>query len=1089
MKKYVINIALCLCLVIACILAFSACDGEDAVTYTVTFEENGGSRVEDITGIEAGGVITLPEDPTKEGFVFDGWYFDNNTFKEKFDESHKIEQDTILFAKWSVLVGYGDPIEVSFFADDVQVGQTITVIYGTGLEEGQIPTVPSKTGYKGAWNVTDFSCLTENLRVDAVYAPRKYNITFDYSGIAVDNKIESKQVSYNQKVGALPSPTSPDCEFLGWYYGEVIFTGETVYTFTQDITLVAKWRATGICPSCGAPGDAHPVCPFCQIRTCVGDHSECTTTASPLDTTTPGLYLLYGEYDSYSGAGSISVRYQWLFKLTINEDNTFLFQYCQRANESHPFYILINFYGTVEQGAKTTIMPKEAYVTSDLNGTDGDPYDFDKTATATVTLYDDGTFAGDLNDIRGICSGCGDSKSKGYHGICLVCLKYICVGDHKHGGEICDQCGQSNVIGNHTICDACHEYKCNGEDHETLDACGLHYLCEEGDHGQCPYCQDYKCNGKAHDLCQGCRQVICTAEGHHGECEYEGCDGYLCDGEDHFHGGFNCFDHVPSEDDGDCTTPVSCSLCGREAIAAKEHYADALVHDESYHWGVCQNNGCTKTFGKENHNADGVKCLNSLKCDSCEYVIPRADHSYSSSVCKYCGSDAITTRYESGKYVNYLKPEHTYKGWVYISGNMGQLYAPEITELYIGPAFSFNCEFYMPSLQNIYVDESNPNYKSIDGVLCNKEGYIIQIPAGREGIFSIPDEVVGFMGSTYNGTKLTGINAPSQERWEGLTFAVGGGVTTGTPNPLYSVHNLYFNNRPVTHVKITNTYVTAYCYAGCNATFELCEGLRTINACSFAGCPGFTSFIAPSTLETIKHYAFEGCENILEVDLSPATNLRTVYMGAFKDCTGLKTAKLSSSITVIGAEAFSNTAIKELVIFEGATELFEALSGMDSLESLEIPLSYFYNHSITNYYQYKASFGSLFGKGKSELGSIEQHYYYFSGSTTIKESLTYRIPLSFKRVKLTGECDTIPGLMFENCSYLEEVIVPASVTTIGSSAFTGTTCKAFFESSTFLNAYKAAKYYYYYQEQCPSDPVTKGRTWRYVDGKPTIWTE
>ena len=154
------------------------------------------------------------------------------------------------------------------------------------------------------------------------------------------------------------------------------------------------------------------------------------------------------------------------------------------------------------------------------------------------------------------------------------------------------------------------------------------------------------------------------------------------------------------------------------------------------------------------------------------------------------------------------------------------------------------------------------------------------------------------MGLTYNGTKLTGINAPSQERWEGLTFSVGGGVTTGTPNPLYSVHNLYFNNQPVTHVKITNTYVRAYCYAGCNATFELCEGLRTINVCSFAGCPGFTSFIAPSTLETIMYYAFEGCENILEVDLSPATNLRKTSLYTFsKPLLSFRTCQSLSSST------------------------------------------------------------------------------------------------------------------------------------------------------------------------------------------------
>ncbi|MBQ7907617.1 MAG: InlB B-repeat-containing protein [Clostridia bacterium] len=62
MKRYLFSIALCLCLVIACAFVFSACDGEGAVTYTVTFEENGGTPVENITGVSAGDTITLPQD-------------------------------------------------------------------------------------------------------------------------------------------------------------------------------------------------------------------------------------------------------------------------------------------------------------------------------------------------------------------------------------------------------------------------------------------------------------------------------------------------------------------------------------------------------------------------------------------------------------------------------------------------------------------------------------------------------------------------------------------------------------------------------------------------------------------------------------------------------------------------------------------------------------------------------------------------------------------------------------------------------------------------------------------------------------------
>lgn len=68
---------------------------------TVYFESNGGSDVETITGVKSGAKITKPEDPEKEGFVFAGWFWE-----EEFETEFDFDNDTItwnettLYAKW-----------------------------------------------------------------------------------------------------------------------------------------------------------------------------------------------------------------------------------------------------------------------------------------------------------------------------------------------------------------------------------------------------------------------------------------------------------------------------------------------------------------------------------------------------------------------------------------------------------------------------------------------------------------------------------------------------------------------------------------------------------------------------------------------------------------------------------------------------------------------------------------------------------------------------------------------------------------------------------------------------------------------------
>ena len=63
---------------------------------------NGGSIVESVN-YDGSSTITIPNNPTKEGFEFDGWYWDNGTFEIPFTANSldtPIEDDLTVYAKW-----------------------------------------------------------------------------------------------------------------------------------------------------------------------------------------------------------------------------------------------------------------------------------------------------------------------------------------------------------------------------------------------------------------------------------------------------------------------------------------------------------------------------------------------------------------------------------------------------------------------------------------------------------------------------------------------------------------------------------------------------------------------------------------------------------------------------------------------------------------------------------------------------------------------------------------------------------------------------------------------------------------------------
>jgi len=71
------------------------------ITYTVTFDAQGGSPVSSQTVI-AGGKITRPVNPVKSGYVFGGWYKESTCDTVWSFDSDAVANDVTLYAKWMV---------------------------------------------------------------------------------------------------------------------------------------------------------------------------------------------------------------------------------------------------------------------------------------------------------------------------------------------------------------------------------------------------------------------------------------------------------------------------------------------------------------------------------------------------------------------------------------------------------------------------------------------------------------------------------------------------------------------------------------------------------------------------------------------------------------------------------------------------------------------------------------------------------------------------------------------------------------------------------------------------------------------------
>ncbi len=96
-----IVIAICVFTLVACSNSSDSqvVPDDSKISFTITFDTQGGSEIAPIK-IGDGSTLTLPAAPTKFGYVFDGWYLDDD-FIEVYDDQYLISSNITLYAKWA----------------------------------------------------------------------------------------------------------------------------------------------------------------------------------------------------------------------------------------------------------------------------------------------------------------------------------------------------------------------------------------------------------------------------------------------------------------------------------------------------------------------------------------------------------------------------------------------------------------------------------------------------------------------------------------------------------------------------------------------------------------------------------------------------------------------------------------------------------------------------------------------------------------------------------------------------------------------------------------------------------------------------
>ncbi|MBQ9785350.1 MAG: leucine-rich repeat protein [Clostridia bacterium] len=445
-----------------------------------------------------------------------------------------------------------------------------------------------------------------------------------------------------------------------------------------------------------------------------------------------------------------------------------------------------------------------------------------------------------------------------------------------------------------------------------------------------------------------------------------------------------------------------------------------------------------------------------------------------------------------------------------------------------------------PELVSITVAKGNPNYKSVDGNLYSKSGdTLLQYATGKTAAsFAVPSGVTRINTGAFAGCPyLTAIEVdesnPNYKSVDGnlyskdggvlLQYAVGKTETSFTvPSGVEKIDAYAFRSGKLTSVTVADsvTDIAASAFYGCSSltSINIPDGVASIGSSAFYGCSSLTSINIPDGVTSIGSSAFKGCSGLTSINIPDGVT--SIDSSAFKGCSGLMSINIPDGVTSIGSSAFEDcSSLTSITIGNGVTHIDRsAFYGCEGLTSITVDADNpafcsadgnLYNKSKTTLIQYaRGKTATTFSVPDSVTDIAASAFYGCDSLTSINisdgvtsiGSSAFEDCGSLTSINIPDSVTSIGSSAFEDCDSLTSINIPDSVTSIGSSAFEdcdsltsvyygGTASEwgeiEMYPSGSALNPGLDSATVYYYSE---TEPVEEGNYWYYDEnGNPVAW--
>ena len=193
--------------------------------------------------------------------------------------------------------------------------------------------------------------------------------------------------------------------------------------------------------------------------------------------------------------------------------------------------------------------------------------------------------------------------------------------------------------------------------------------------------------------------------------------------------------------------------------------------------------------------------------------------------------------------------------------------------------------------------------------------------------------------------------------------------------------------------------------------------VASLGASCFKDCRGLTSITIPSSVTSLGDHCFSSCSGLTSITIP--SSVTSLGSSCFEECSGLTSITIPSSVTSLGDGCFSGCrGLTSITIPSSVTSLGDGcFRGCSGLTSITIP------SSVTSLGDHCFSWCSGLTSITIPSSVTSLSDYCFSGCSGLTS-----IPIPSSVTSLGSSC-------FEECSGLTSITIPSSVTSLGKYCF------------------------------------------------------